>query len=373
MKRTKRGSDLLKATLAGTLIATIVNVQIVLALCLAVVLGALIGGVILASSSGQYIVIRPESTRISCFKGEEIRTRLLVQSKWRRFVSLSLSRIQPSKGVDGKIEQSNGDGFTVLMKPRFAGRFYGISATFELNDPLRLFSKSIDFSEREFVVDCYPSSILNETQQMRPVSISLGERETTGQGIGVEFYSADEYSSAVETKNIFWKRVASLPDERLLVKKRASNIQKTITISLLSTNERRENHLQWIDSACEGVATIGRTILSIGCNVKLIFDRDGHVVSKDAASLTELSDAIMEMSTAGISNLDNASFLLSKADICVIGFEESRNNLLAAVVARKPTLLIEDTCEIPPHIGELAVVYHPHRDLGGLVRRVAGN
>ena len=373
MKRTKRGSDLLKASLAGTLIATIINVQIVLALCLAIVVSALISGVILASSSGQDIAIHPESTLVSCFKGDDVRTNLSVQSKRRRFVSLSLSSIQPSKGVDGKIEHSDDGGFTVRIKPRFAGRFFGISATFELNDPLRLFAKSIDFSEREFVVDCYPSSILDETKQMRPSSISLGERETMGQGIGVEFYSADEYSYGTETRNIFWKKVATLPDERLLVKKRASNIQKTINLSLLSTSERTENHLQWIDSACEGVATIGRTILSIGCNVKLIFDKGGHVVSKDAASLTELSDAIMEMSTAGISNLENASFLLSNADICVIGFEEQRDKLLAAAVARKPTLLIEDTGEIPPRIGELAVVYHPHRDLGGLVRRVAGN
>ena len=373
MKRTKRGSDLLKASLAGTIIATILNIQIVLALCLAIVFAALISCVLLASSSDQNIAIRPESARVSWFKGEEIRTNLSVQSSRRRFVSLSLSRIELSEGVDGKIEESDGDGFSVRIKSKFAGRFFGISSTFELNDPLRLFAKSINFSELEFVVDCYPSSILNETRRMRPVSISLGELEASGQGIGVEFYSADEYSPATERRNIFWKKVASLPDERLLVMKRASNIQKTITISLLLTSERRKNHLEWIDSACEGIASIGRTILSTGCEVKMIFDKGGQVVSKDATSLMELSDVIMEMSTASSSDMDVASLLLSKADICVIGFEELRNSLLAAAVARKPTLLIEDAGEIPPRISELAVVYHPYHDLGELVRRVAGN
>ena len=80
----------------------------------------------------------------------------------------------------------------------------------------------------------------------------------------------------------------------------------------------------------------------------------------------------MEMSTSHVSNLDNASSLLAGADICITGFKELQNELLASAVARKPALLIEDAGVTPNQISELSIIYSPYKNLSALVNRVAG-
>ncbi len=371
MKLTKRGRDYLKACLASTLVATVLDTKIVLALCLALVFAALISGLILAGSSNRDIEIRPENERVSCYKGDEVRVTLVIKSQTRRFLSISLSSLHPPKGIEADVERANQDNFEVVVRPRFAGRFVGFSATFELNDPLRLYAKEIQFVAKTFVVDCYPASILREASRARPTPISLGEREGRTQGLGLEFYATDRYTSSVERKNIFWRKVASLSDERLMVITRTANIQKTIAISLIITT-KREDHLEWIDSACEGVAIIGKTILEIGCEAKINFDYEGKIVSREIANLKELSETIMDMSIASPSYLENASSLLAKGDIYVVGFIELQNSLLASAVARKPALLIQDDGEIPSGISELTMIYKPFEDLGKLVGSVTG-
>jgi uncharacterized protein (DUF58 family) len=371
VKLTSRGGDFLKACLAATLIATILDTKVVLALCLAMTLAAVASEMVLSRSFSHDMIIQPENDHVLCFKGESITVGLTVVTPRRRLVSAWLSELVASEGVDSEVrpEQNN---YNICLRPKFAGRFQGLSAKFELNDPLGLFRKTVEFSSESFLVDCYPSSMLKETKHTKPLSISLGEREGRGQGTGTEFYSVDEYRSLVERRNIFWKKVASQPDEKLLVKTRSSSIQETISISLILTSERPGHKLEWIDSACEGVALIGKTILDIGCDVSLLYDSNGQIVSRQSSNLRELSEAIMEMSTATLSDITNIAQLLGRADIVMTGFIELQNTLLAQAIAKKPSLLIEDGGEIPPKIGELAVVFHPFRDFDELVRKVTG-
>jgi uncharacterized protein (DUF58 family) len=371
VKLTKRGKDYLKACLAATLIASVLDTKVVLALSMSLVIAALISAIILGRSNSEGLEIQSANEHISCYKGDEVRAVIYVKMQTRRFISIALSHIEPPKGIETNFERTSEDNFWISVRPRFAGRFLGFSATFELNDPLRLFAKKVEFVANDFVVDCYPSSILKEVSRSRPSPISLGELEGRTQGLGLEFYAIDRYTSSAERKNIFWRRVASLPDEKLLVKTRTTNIQKTIAISLILSSERKES-LEWIDSVCEGVAMIGKTILDIGCRAKINYDTGIEIVSKDVTNLKELSEAIMDMSTAHVSDVENSASLLKSADIYVTGFNELQNSLLAPAVGRKPTLLIEDEGEIPTGISELAIVYKPFRDLSELVSRVTG-
>jgi uncharacterized protein (DUF58 family) len=372
VKLTGRGKDFLKAALAGTIAATVIDIRIILALCFSLMVVAIISGMLLARTSTSDLEITPSIPHIECFKNDEVEVRLLVRSDRRRFVSATLTKVMPPSGLNANIDDSDPKTFTLKITPRYAGRFSGLSGEFELNDPLWLFSKKIKFTCSNFVMDCYPTSLLKEIRAMRPISVALGEREGGTHGIGLEFYSLDDYRGSTERKNIFWKKVASMPDERLLVKTRESNIPKTLSISLLRTDERDYDSLVWIDSACEGVALIGKLILQIGCDVEILFVSEGQVVSRVASNVSELSEAVMDMSAFGGSNLDNASLLLSKSDICVTGFREIQNALFASVVARKPSLLIEDAGAAPSKIGELAVIYRPDQDLSALVNRVVG-
>ncbi|MGA2874905.1 MAG: hypothetical protein ABSE82_05105 [Nitrososphaerales archaeon] len=372
MKLTKRGKEFLIATIAGTIVASVVDITIILALCLSLVFAAVLSEIMLIRSSSDNIGIERESSHVSCFKGEKISCKLIVHSGRRRFVKISLSKLVPPQGVDAEIAQIEQSNFNLQFKPRFSGRFFGLSALFELNDPLQLFKKTIEFNAADFYVDCYPDSILREIATTRPLSVSLGELQGSSHGAGSEFYAVDEYRGMTDSKNIFWNKVASMPDERLLVKMRVANIQKTISLALLNSSERGQDTFAWIDSVCEGVGSIGKATLQIGCNVEIRFDSMSQVTTRFATDLHELSEAIMEMSTSHLSNLDNASSLLAGADICITGFKELQNELLASVVARKPALLIEDTGVTPNQISELSIIYSPYKNLSALVNRVAG-
>jgi len=371
VKLTARGKDLLKAALAGTIAATVLDINVVLALCLSLVFAALISEFILARSSTDNIEVRPEKSHVSCFKGEEATARLVLKSKAGRFVSISLSKFVLPKGLKSEMENNDQETFGLRITPKYAGRFSGMSAQFELNDSLRLFKKTVEFAAADFTFDCYPSSILNESRTTRPVTLSIGEREARSQGVDMEFYSVDQYTGATEMKNIFWKKVASMPDERLLLKTRAANIQKSVSIALIRKSERGEDSLGWMDAACEGIAQIGKSILKMGCDVAVMFAVGEQVVTEGASDLGELSEAIMTMSTSGICDPDSASLLLSRADICVTGFKEVQDKTFTSTVARKPTLLIEDPGVTLSKVGELTVIYKPYQDMTRLVSRVA--
>ena len=163
-----------------------------------------------------------------------------------------------------------------------------------------------------------------------------------------------------------------MPDERLLVKKRAVNLPKSINIALIHTEDRGEDSLKWMDSACEGVAGIGKIILKIGCDVEITYDAGGMVVSEIATDIGELAEVIMKMSTSTGSDLYKTSLLLPKADICITGFKELQNGQLASAIARKPTLLIVDSGVPLTELSDLAIIYEPNQDLTQLIRRVAG-
>lgn len=372
MKLTNRGNDILRATVAGSIIATVLDLRIVLVLCLSVVFIVLISEIILARSFTGNLRVEPEVPSVSCYKGEEAWCNLAIRNLKLRFVNVSVSKLVPPAGVETEIQESDKNLFRMRFKPNFSGRFSGVMAEFELNDPLQIFSKKIEFATRDFHVDCYPSSILKEVRSSVPLAVSLGEVQGVTHGAGSEFYAIDEYRGVTERKNIFWRRVASMPDERLLVKMRVANIQKSISIALLLSSERAQDRIKWIDSACEGVGAIGKAALQIGCEVEIKFDDGKEIISQCATDLRELSNAIMLMSTSHTSNLDNASLLLSESDICVTGYKELENELLASAVARKPALLIEDAGVSPSRLSELSMIYGPSQNLGSLVNRVVG-
>ncbi len=372
MKLTKRGKDFLTATLAGTITASIVDIKIVLALCLSLIIAALLSEIILARAFRNSIEITPTVSHVACFKGEESRTGLKICSPSRRLVSVTLSNVVLPEGIEANVDDSDTNMPNLLIKPLYAGRFSGLSAQFELKDTLGLFSKRVELEAEDFVIDCYPSSLLKEIRLARPLSIVLGEREGTTHGSGMEFYSLEEYTTGTDRKNILWKKVASMPDERLMVKVRETNIPKSLFISLIQTVQRGKHSIPWVDCACEGVGSLGKIILQIGCDVHLLFDSGGRVASIKAADTSELSEALMQMSTARFSDLDTASLLLTRADICVTGFIELQNELLASEVARKPVLLIGDEDASPSNVGDLAVIYTPEQDLAPLVNRVVG-
>ncbi|MDG6905725.1 MAG: hypothetical protein JRN20_08080 [Nitrososphaerota archaeon] len=297
MKVTSRGKEFLWATIAGSVVATALDVRIVLALCLSLIFTALIAETILKSSQ-EDLKIEPELSHVSCFKGQNSFCNLLVRKGKHRFVNVSILKLVPPHGVETESQINDGQSFQLRFQPRYAGRFYGLSAQFVLVDALQLFTKKIEFAANDFYVDCYPSSILKDIKTARPLSVSLGELQGLTHGAGSEFYAVDEYAGITEKKDIFWKRVASMPDERLLVKMRVANIQKSISIALVNASERSQEYFEWIDAVCEGVGSLGKAALQIGRDVELKFHDGGKIIVVHVSDLRELLEGIMEMSAS---------------------------------------------------------------------------
>lgn len=372
MKLTPRGKDYLKAILAGAIIASILDIKIVLTLCLSIAITAAISGLVLRTSSRKNVQLELENPHLSCFKGDEMTEKVRLILSRSQLVSATISSVQCPDGIDASVDTSHPENLVVRLLPKFARRFSGLIVAFELRDPLQLFSKTIDISNNDFILDCYPAALLTEIRASRPISLALGERTGRTHGTGQEFYSVDEYHVSTEEKNIFWKKVAAMPDERLLVKLRESNIPRTLKIALLQTSDRQQDSLEWMDHACEGTALLGKTILSIGCDVEILFISGREIISRRATDLTELSDAIMLMSISGKSDLEDTPTLLSNSDICVTGFKELQLDLLATTMARKPALLIEDHDAMPKSIGNLSIIFNGSQDVSRLVNSVVG-
>ncbi|HXQ93073.1 MAG TPA: hypothetical protein VN739_08705 [Nitrososphaerales archaeon] len=372
MKLTQRGKDYLKASLYGAIVSSIFDVRLILALCLSLFIAAGISEIILRTATTGSIQVELSDPHLTCFKGNSATESITVNYKRKRFVRVEVSAIEVPDGIETIADKSLPESLTFSFKPKYSGRFKVLTVKFEFLDPLGLFSKTIDLVREEFVIDCYPSSLLSQIKPSKPMTLALGERTGRTHGSGQEFYSIDEYSPSVERKNIFWKRIAAMPDERLLVKVREANIPRSLSIGLIRTSDRGQEELAWMDLACEGAGVLGKNIFALGCEVNLIFNSEDKVVRLEASDLPELSEAIMQMSLSEKTDIETTSEILSDSDLCVTGLRELEMDLLALAVARKPSLLIEDKDTFPRTIGNLSVIYSGNQDVTGLINRVLG-
>jgi hypothetical protein len=372
VKLTQRGKDYLKAIILGTIVATIFDIKIALALCLSLIFTAILSEVILRSSRAKTIEIKFENTHPTCFKGDEVNQKVSLISPRSRGVSITLMSVETPPGVEPIAREQNSDSLSFSFRPRYAGRFSGLTVNFELSDPLGLFARTVRTSKQDYVIDSYPLSVLQEVRASRPIMLSIGDRSAKTRGTGQEFYAVDEYKSAVEKRDIMWKKVAAMPDERLLVKIRESNIPHVIRVALLQMTERWPDSLTFMDLSCEGVALLGKHAFADGCDLELSFVAEGKAVSKLATEPGELSDAIMEMSSTETDRSQAVLELLSDCDICVTGLREIQDRTFANAIAKKPALLIKDDNTFPPNIDERAVIFDGAQDVSVLVSRVVG-
>ena len=369
MKLAQRGRDYLKAAFFGTVVASLLDVRVVLAVCLSLFIAAGISELILAGSTTGGVRIDLEEPHLTCFKEGEATEKISLRYRRRRFVRVMVSSVKGPDGVE-TIANDSGEVLSFTFRPKYAGRFQGLSVMFEFVDPLGLYHKSLEMVRDDFVIDCYPVSLLLNVRQSAPLSLALGEKAGKTHGSGQEFYSIDEYSTSIERKNIYWKKIASLPDERLLVKIREANIPQFLSLGLVRTVDRESKELQWMDIACEGAGTLGINIFSLGCGVVLVFCSGRQVVKLEAGDVVEFRENLMQMSRSQTSDDELTSEILHESDICITGMKELEQDLLALEVARKPALLIEDPDSFPKRVGNLSLIYTGKENVSELVNRV---
>ncbi|MHB8568030.1 MAG: DUF58 domain-containing protein [Nitrososphaerales archaeon] len=373
MRSTKRGRDYLKASIATAIISSILDVRITLALALSLLIAALVSQLLLGTASVKNMSIEIDEPSLAIFKGETVTETVRIISHRRRFVDVQLDSINGPAGVEASIVSESSDSMVFSFKPAYAGRFEGFTAIFTFSDPLSLFRKRMKFERLDFVLDSFPKSLLSETRAVRPVSLSLGERTGRTSGFGQEFYAIDDYRPSSEKRSIYWKKVARMPDDKLVIKIRESNIPKTMKIGVIRTSQREiEDSIIFLDIVAEGAAMLGKILLSIGCNVELLYHRDGSVLTALASDLSELSHAIVEMSTCEVASSEDVFSIIVDSDICITGFKELGSPKFAEVISTKPSLIVKEEGANPATIGELALIFSGSEDVGRIVNEVVG-
>ncbi len=328
-----------------------------------------------ARDSNIKVELKPNTQRL--FKHDRFSVNSILHMTSPRWVSARFTSLQGSLGIETHTEVIGEKSIQISIEPLFAGRHKGIDITAEVSDPLDLFEKEIKVRYSDFTIDALPSSLLADIPKMRPSSLGAGEAFSRFSGASVELYSLDEYKPYGETKNILWKRVGRMPDEKLIVRVREANNPQTIKIGFINSMGRNktEDTLKFMDLVCESIGFLGNNLLSMGCSVEIAevsAEASGSIATMKATNIDELAEILMEMWSEGNVNAGQREILelVLKSDIVVTGYREVLDRNLAMLVSKKPSLLIKEGTPAPAYVSEKTMVYSGIEDLRRLVLKV---
>jgi uncharacterized protein (DUF58 family) len=322
----------------------------------------------------QSLKISPKNV-VRGLKGEELKASVELSSHDEKWCSVEISEVIAPPGVEVKQSRTSKHTLELSLIPRFAGTFRGLLIRTEVRDQVGLFARSLSVEVADFEIESLPLSLLASVQKAMPFLLALGERTAGTRGSGQEFYSIDDYKPFGETKDILWKRVARMPDEKLVVKLRESNLPKVVKIGLVEFAERsREERLRWMDLCSEGVALLSKSLLGARCRVSLIHRSvTGAVGENTAENESELVDALSIMGSAAPATskmmIDSYSTdILNRSDIIVTGLKEMQESNFAGAVSRKPSLIIKEEAS-PTIVSEHSVIFTGEEDVRRLIAR----
>jgi uncharacterized protein (DUF58 family) len=335
---TPAGRDYLKALAATVFVSTLLNVKVALALALALAISAFVSLILLRRFSRAMPRMTAEPSRVTTFKGEGRSLRLLLNSRIGGWITVQALPMAGTEGLDAEIV-SGGPGFLELsVKPRYAKRFDGVALEFRVTDVLGLFAvKSLEVN-LNLVVDSLPVALLLAPRRPRLGPLALGERAAGTPGSGQEFYGLDEYQPFMEAKNILWKRIGRRADDKIVVKVRESNIPREVRLAYVDPYESGRARLEFVDRACEALATLGGTILEGGSLVTIDIPSARNGASITSADTEGLADAIMSASTRSCTDLDVLA--LERDDVILTDNRSYERSALREAYRDKPVLLM---------------------------------
>jgi hypothetical protein len=319
------------------------------------------------------VLIEPSSTRT--FKNEVRTVNLILIFKRARWINVNLSSVKGPFGLETSFTSQKGKAKISLVS-KYSGSFSGLTLQFEIVDVLNLFSKQIQTIQSDFTFECLPLSILTPIPRSRPMPLTLGDRSGRSPGSGLELYALDEYQPFTETKNIMWKRVARMPNEKLVVRIRDSSIPKLITIGFIQSKLRHEEaKLEWMDLTCEAIGTMGNGLLAAGCMVEILYTSAQSldpIQKHEVSNVDELSEAIVHLWDPPMFSEDRTEIfhILSKSDIVVCGMRELEDEGLSHAISKKPTLAVFEERVTPRFVGQQSMIFTGVEDVRKLVSRI---
>ncbi len=359
-------------------ISSVLNVGLLLSLAFSMGIAAVVSLLIVkfARDSSVKVELKPNSQRL--FKNDKFSVNSILHMTTPRWVSARFASLQGSLGIETHTEVVGENSILISIEPLFAGRHMGIDITAEVSDPLDLFEKKIKVRYSDFTIDALPISLLADVPKMKPSSLGAGESSSRFSGASVELYSLDEYKPYGETKNILWKRVGRMPDEKLIVRVREANNPQTIKIGFVNIARRHkpEDSVRFMDLVCESVGFLGNTLLAMGCSIEISHvsvEAPGSISTMEATNINELAEVLMVMCREGDVSVTQREILelVLKSDIVVTGYREVQDKNLAMLVSKRLSLLIrEEETPSPAYVSEKNMIYSGHEDLRRIILKV---
>jgi len=339
----------------------LLDVKITLALSFALSVIAAVSLLTLRLSRGDVAVLSVQPQRLRAFKLERAVltlnvTRARRRRWWMGWLSLRVDTVRMPGGVDASFRAVSQTAVEVTAIPRYAGRYRGLGAKYELNDPLGIFGEFGEAEFEDFTIDVLPLALLAPARGVVIPAVTMGEKPAGRRGAAQELYAIDEYHPFAETKEILWKRAAArTPDERLLIRVREANIPRSLKIGLLEAVERGSGRPVWMDSTTEAVAAIGMILLRGGTEVEVLRSSPGGVAHLRASNPDELANLVVEMWTPiDASRLPDVA---TEADFLVTGLEELDRTAVSEAARGKPSLLVLGGPGSPPRMTGRTTVY----------------
>jgi len=337
----------------------LLDVKITLALSFALSVIAAVSLLALRLSRGDVAVLSVQPQRLRAFKLERAVLTLNVTKARRRrigWLSLRVDTVRMPGGVDASFRAVSQTAVEVTAIPRYAGRYRGLGAKYELNDPLGIFGEFGEAEFEDFTIDVLPLALLAPARSVVIPAVTMGEKPAGRRGAAQELYAIDEYHPFAETKEILWKRAAArTPDERLLIRVREANIPRSLKIGLLEALGRGSGRPAWMDATTEAVAAIGIILLRAGTEVEVLRSSPGGVARLRASNPDELANLVVEMWTP--IDASHLSDVATEADFLVTGLEELDRTAVSEAARGKPSLLVLGGPGSPPRMTGRTTVY----------------
>jgi hypothetical protein len=309
--------------------------------------------------------LREAPTR--AFKGGTLEYPLLFRSS-RDEQTAHVKLLAVPEGIHADLVPDGEHGHILTMTSKFSGAYSGFSLKVGVYDPIGIF---VRYEERTLglVAEFLPLSLLAPRSEITVSAAILGDRPGGSRGSGQEFYAAEPYDSAHESKGILWKRLAESQGNNLMVRVGEANIPETLTICFLEAQRRPPKQLPpWMDLASEAISIIGLTIIGTRSTLRLIHQVGNGSTVYEAKDLSSLADALAWIWRDDVYK-ERTTERAADAGIVITGEAEIQDPSIFTLLARKPSVVLSYSSSRVTR-GAGVVFFTGNENISGLVYQV---
>jgi len=301
------------------------------------------------------------------FKGGTLEFPLVFRSA-RDEQAAHVKLLSAPEGVQADLVPDGGHGQILAITSKFSGAYSGFSLKVGVYDPIGVF---VRYEERKLnlVAEFLPLSLLAPRSEISVAAAILGDRPGGSRGSGQEFYAAEPYDSAHESKGILWKRLAESQGNNLMVRVGEANIPETLTICFLESQRRPPKQLPpWMDLASEAISIIGLTIIGTRSTMRIIHQAGNQATIDEARDITGLADALAWIWRDDV-HKEKTTATATDAGIVITGEAEIQDPSIFALLARKPSVVLSYSSSRVTR-GAGVVFFTGNENISGLVYQV---